>query len=92
MQTTKLIAGGRVQGVGFRATTTTIANQLELAGTVKNKYDGTVEIIVQATDADLDKFIKKLKDNNFNRFAHIDNIEIIETYDCPPMNGFQTIY
>lgn len=92
MQTTKLIVSGRVQGVGFRSTTTMIATQLQLTGTVKNKVDGTVEIIVQATDEDLNKFIKALKNDAFNRFARIDHIEFIATYDSPPMNDFQTIY
>lgn len=38
------IAKGRVQGVGFRATTRYHANKLGLQGSVKNLPDGTVEI------------------------------------------------
>lgn len=43
----KIIISGRVQGIGLRYTIESHARKLGLTGTVRNLYDGTVEIIVQ---------------------------------------------
>ena len=40
----QLVVHGRVQGVGFRAFVAREARALGLAGTVRNRPDGTVEI------------------------------------------------
>lgn len=42
-----LLVYGRVQGVGFRAATAFTAKRLSLAGWVRNRPDGTVEIEAQ---------------------------------------------
>lgn len=55
------IVKGRVQGVGFRATTCYHASSLGLKGTVKNLSDGSVEIYAQGSRAVLDKLVLKLK-------------------------------
>ncbi len=39
---------GRVQGVGFRFTAESIANDLGVTGWVKNSRDGGVEIVAEA--------------------------------------------
>ncbi len=41
---------GRVQGVGFRAWATQVAAQLRLRGWVRNRSDGTVEMLVTGPD------------------------------------------
>ncbi len=52
---------GRVQGVGFRATTCTTAQQLGISGIVRNKSDGSVEIIAQGEERALKQLTEKLK-------------------------------
>lgn len=47
---------GRVQGVGFRATTERIARGFAVAGTVRNLNDGRVEVVAEGVSADLDAF------------------------------------
>lgn len=41
---------GRVQGVGYRAWATQVAAQLGLRGWVRNRSDGTVEMLVTGPD------------------------------------------
>lgn len=56
---------GRVQGVGFRATTQKTARDLNLKGTVRNKGNERVEIVAQGKKEDLNQLIETLK-NTFN--------------------------
>ena len=54
------IVRGRVQGVGFRATTRYLARNLGLVGTVRNLSDGSVEIYAQGTKRVLEQLIQQL--------------------------------
>lgn len=47
---------GRVQGVGFRFFAQRVANQLGLAGYVKNCWDDTVEVYAIGDAVSLDEF------------------------------------
>jgi len=51
---------GRVQGVGYRATTLDEGRRLGLAGWVRNRVDGTVEVLAEGTDAKLELFLAYL--------------------------------
>lgn len=55
------IARGRVQGVGFRATTKRIADQLGLYGFVRNLPGGSVEICAQGEKLQLETLVQKLR-------------------------------
>ena len=72
METRKLTVSGLVQGVGFRWSTTALANKMNIPGTVKNNSDGTVTIYLQSTPDKIDHFIEKLP--SASGFAHIENI------------------
>ncbi len=52
---------GRVQGVGFRATTMDEARSLQVAGWVRNRIDGTVEVLAEGPPAKLALFLSYLK-------------------------------
>ncbi|MEX2571990.1 MAG: acylphosphatase [Gemmatimonadota bacterium] len=45
MITVRLLVEGRVQGVGFRWWTRETARNLDLVGHVRNRTDGTVEVL-----------------------------------------------
>lgn len=46
---------GRVQGVGFRAFVWRQAQRLEVTGWVRNRYDGTVEVLADAVAGEHEK-------------------------------------
>lgn len=47
---------GRVQGVGFRYFTWKQANKMGIKGWVKNLSDGSVRILAQGTDENMQRF------------------------------------
>ncbi len=52
-----LVVHGRVQGVFFRASARERAEELGLAGWVRNNPDGSVEAVAEGEQEDLEKFI-----------------------------------
>lgn len=52
---------GRVQGVGFRYFTVQTARELALTGWVRNRRDGSVEVLAIGKPADLQTFQSRLK-------------------------------
>jgi acylphosphatase len=52
---------GRVQGVGFRAFTQRNAIKHDLTGWVRNRWDGSVEVIAEGSRSDLEQFLKALQ-------------------------------
>ena len=61
MDTRRCVVRGRVQGVGFRWFVTRNAEELGVRGTVRNRADGAVEMVLQADDsASLDAMIERV--------------------------------
>lgn len=59
-----IIFQGRVQGVGFRYFTYTIARELGMTGSVKNLLNGDVEVEVQGDDHQITLFLKLILKGN----------------------------
>ena len=55
------IVHGRVQGVGFRFFTMQSAWALELTGWVRNRFDGTVEVIAEGNRPKLEILLDEIK-------------------------------
>lgn len=53
---------GRVQGVGFRATTHSIARRFAVTGYVRNAADGGVELVAEGDAAEVDAFLAGVSD------------------------------
>jgi len=50
MRRVRAVITGRVQGVSYRASTAATARRLGLAGWVRNRHDGSVELEAQGPD------------------------------------------
>jgi len=79
-QTRRFQVYGRVQGVGFRYTTSRIAKQYSVSGYVKNCSDGTVEIVVCGTNHSSNQFLNDVRStfaSNITEFSEeqIDQLE-----------------
>ena len=53
MRRLHLIIHGRVQGIFFRGSALQLARELGLTGWVRNRLDGTVELVAEGDDAPL---------------------------------------
>ena len=56
----RILFHGRVQGVGFRYTTASIARRYPVVGFVRNLPDGSVELVAEAESGVLDQFLADL--------------------------------
>lgn len=54
----RVIYAGRVQGVGFRYTAQRLASDLAVSGFVRNLRDGTVELVAEGEEAEVDALLK----------------------------------
>ncbi|MCL2648830.1 MAG: acylphosphatase [Phycisphaerales bacterium] len=59
----KILFSGRVQGVGFRMTAVELAGGLQLAGTVRNLVDNTVELIAEGEAEEIDHLVNRLREH-----------------------------
>ncbi|HEX5351656.1 MAG TPA: acylphosphatase [Trichococcus sp.] len=61
MKKIKMTVSGRVQGVGFRYMTKMVADQIGVAGIVRNEDDGSVYIEAVGPGDKIDDFIAAVK-------------------------------
>lgn len=65
---------GRVQGVGYRAFVEQYAYSLGLTGWVRNRWDGSVEILAEGERQDLEKLLAALYRGP--RAANVSNVQL----------------
>ncbi len=83
----RLIASGRVQGVGFRWFIQRQANELALNGFVRNLPNGDVEIEAVGPPASIDKLIQKTRTGP--AFASVAGVGIEWLDSCPEHESFE---
>ena len=74
----RLVIRGRVQGVWFRAWTMRTARALGLDGWVRNRNDGTVEVVAAGAPASLEALIAACRQGP--PAARVDDVERHETH------------
>ncbi|GAA4677853.1 acylphosphatase [Frondihabitans cladoniiphilus] len=84
----RAIVHGAVQGVGFRFSTEGEADRIGLAGYVRNRFDGTVEVEAEGEPHDVEKLLRWLRDGGPSsaRVERVDVSELGPTGDA----GFET--
>jgi acylphosphatase len=75
-QTRRYVVTGRVQGVGFRWYVEREARALGLGGWVRNRADGSVEVLAAGSNQQLNALYDRLKQGP--RAARVDNVEVEE--------------
>ena len=77
---------GTVQGVGFRFTTTNLANSVGATGWVENEYDGSVTAEIQGIAEQINAVIKGL-DRYYNGRRYMRGFRIDEVSEIPLVEG-----
>jgi acylphosphatase len=78
VQAKRVSVSGRVQGVGFRFFVQRIARGLGLTGNVRNRFDSTVEIIVEGEEEVLAEFLRGVaKGPPLSRVDRVDVADLV---------------
>jgi acylphosphatase len=81
----RYVLRGRVQGVGFRWFVEREAHILGIAGWVRNKSDGSVEVLAMGTRDQLSGLRSRLREGP--RAARVDEVE---EFEAKPVSGLTT--
>jgi acylphosphatase len=86
----RVVVSGRVQGVGFRYSTVYEARLLSLSGWVRNRYDGTVEILAEGRVEDVEALLSWCR--NSPPGSRVTSVQHGEEPIDPPLTGFEIRY
>ena len=90
MSVRQYIITGRVQGVGFRNFTATVARRLGVRGTVRNLSDGSVECVATADAGRLARLEAELRRGpSFSRVEEVSQAELPDTWLNSLPAGFE---
>ena len=84
MKRIKIIVHGLVQGVGFRFSTRAEAQRLRVKGYVKNKPNGSVEIVAEGSSENVQALVQWAKQGPPS--AQVSNIEMLEDLEISQSN------
>ena len=84
----RLQIDGRVQGVWFRGWTVDTATGLGLDGWVRNRADGSVEVVAAGDPAAIDRLVAACHQGP--RTAHVMAVQVTPTADPGP-GGFRQV-
>lgn len=90
MHRVRLIISGDVQGVGFRSWALRYAQSRQLTGWVKNREDGTVEIVAEGTRVDLTDLINACRKGP--EVAWVKDVAVSWEAPSSEFAGFEVIY
>ena len=84
MKRSKIIVQGLVQGVGFRFHTQAEAQRLNVKGYVKNRPNGSVEIVAEGSGENVQALVQWAKQGPPS--ARVSTIEMIEEVEISKSN------
>ncbi len=87
IKTRRYVVTGRVQGVGFRWYVEREARLLGVSGWVRNRADGSVEVLAAGSNDQLNSLYDKLKQGP--RAARVDDVDVEETAPLTDMGTFR---
>jgi acylphosphatase len=83
----RYLVRGRVQGVGFRWFVEREAHILGIAGWVRNRADGTVEVMAMGSRDQLSALRSRLQEGP--RASRVDDVEEFAADPVPGLNSFR---
>jgi acylphosphatase len=84
----RLIIRGRVQGVGYRWWAQAEARRLGLGGWVRNRRDGTVELLAVGPAAAVEQLLDACRHGPSS--SEVTTLERLEANDDDGLGGFET--
>ena len=75
----RVVYAGRVQGVGFRATTRVLSQDFAVTGFVRNLPDGTVELEAEGAGASVQAFLDAIAAQFRGHIEHTEVVSIAAT-------------
>jgi acylphosphatase len=90
MKRVHLIVAGDVVGVGFRAWVLRMAKELHLTGWVKNRDNGTVELVAEGSSQSLAILVDQSRHGP--QLAHVKNVTVEWQKETGEFITFQVIY
>ena len=88
MKTLHLTVAGHVQGVGFRAFVAAEADALGVHGWVRNRRDGSVELVVSGADRAVDALVAACRRGPPH--AVVKSVDV-DPHTAPTAEGFITL-
>jgi acylphosphatase len=91
MESFRFLVYGRVQGVFYRKFVAQRLREMGIQGYVRNLPDGSVEVVVRATEDDLDAIEKALEEGSPLSEVERIEMELLESDDLI-VDGFEIRY
>jgi acylphosphatase len=85
----RVLYTGHVQGVGFRYTVRSLAPGFEVTGTIRNRSDGSVELLAEGEQRELRAFQQAIRDSGLGRL--IDDAQVSWTDATNEFHGFTIV-
>jgi len=86
----RALVQGRVQGVNFRQSTVERARSLGLDGYVANRWDRSVEVVAEGSEAALEALLRWLHEGP--PLAHVSRVQVYWQAPIDDLNGFEVRY
>ena len=90
MKRLRIVVHGRVQGVMYREFTRREAEKLGVTGYTRNLPDGTVEVIAEGEEKQLNELVQKCKKGPL--LAFVEKLDIQEKKPTGEFEGFDIRY